>query len=208
MGIAEASSRPKKNNDKDFYQTPLLCVEALIKKFPFIKYEKTFSILDPCEGGKSIGRILDKYDIPYLGLDKYPVYDDTLEQDFLTYNGKHDVIIMNPPYKLKNEFIEHALTIADRVFAILPTNVLNYNHFHRNFLDRQEYIGRLLLTPKFFMSTTLNEDDSLDKGGVSSYFWGYWCNTTTKRDYSFERYLDLDVLKRELDNEKNYKEND
>ncbi len=199
MGIAEASSRPKKDNDKDFYQTPLLCVEALIKKFPFIKKDNTLSILDPCEGGKSIGRVLDKHGIPYLGLDKYPIYDSTSEQDFLFYKGKHDLIIMNPPYRLKNEFIEHALTIANRVFVILPMAVVNYNHFHRNFLDRQEFLGKLLMAPKFFMSATLNEDNSLDRGGISSYAWFFYSSVaTSKKDYSFEKYIDLDVLKKEM----------
>ena len=40
-----------------------------------------------------------------------------------------ELIIMNPPYSKKDEFIEHALELAGNVFVILPLQVSNYISF-------------------------------------------------------------------------------
>lgn len=201
MGIADSVSRLKKENNKDFYQTPYLATEALLKSYSFIHEAKT--ILDPCEGAGAITKILKKYDINYKGIDKYPQLESTQEIDFLRSEMRQhiDVIISNPPYSLKNEFIDDALNSAEEVFFILPMQVVNYNYFHRNYLNRKEYRGRLLMTPKFFMTQDVNEDYSLVKGGVSAYAWFHWSKNKTIENHSYETYIDLDILKKKLENE-------
>lgn len=200
MGIADSSSRKQKTDGKDFYQTPYLATEALVRSYSYI-HEDNISILDPCCGKEAIGKVLRDHKLQFDSFDKYPAYATIIEKDFLTINDSYDIIIANPPYHLKNEFIEHAISLANEVFMILPTNVINYNHFHRNFLNRKEYRGRLLLTPKFFMNQEINEDYSLKRGGISSYAWFHWSKNKTTKNHSYEIYYDLDVLKKELKNE-------
>lgn len=181
MGNADAHSR--RGNKSDFYITPPPCVQALVDQLPFIK---NLSVLDPCAGTGTIGRVLAKN-----GFTNYKEIELTRGENFFDYTEHHDVIIGNPPYSLKNEFINHAFTLASHILFILPYNVGNYNHFHKNYLDIEQFIGKWLMTPKFFM--TEEETNNPKRGGISAYAWYYWQPKCVNKPAvgSFERYIDL-----------------
>ena len=186
VGIADSSQRKPRKDDRDFYQTPFPATRALIE---FLNPPKDQVILDPCEGKGAITQILREYHLPYKGIDLYPQLSSTEEQDFLHYEESYKLIIGNPPYYLKNDFIEKALTLAVDVWFILPMQVVNYNIFHREYLDREDYIGRLLLTPKFIMS----EESGVEVpryGGISSYAWFHWSSSGSSKG-SIEHYADI-----------------
>jgi hypothetical protein len=195
MSVADASavSRPIKPLDKtDFYQTPEVCTTALIREFSL---DQSMTYLDPCCGQRAIGNVFRRHRIPIQEEDLYPT-DQGESKNFLTSPGEsHDCIVANPPYSKKNSFILHAISRFDHVFMILPMQVVNYNEFHAIFLNRKEYMGRLLMTPKFFM-TEEYQVGLTQRGGVSSYAWFYWSRVGEKLvpAESFERYCDLDLI--------------
>jgi len=59
-----------------------------------------------------------------FGLRPSGLYDGLIEQDFLQYTTGVDLIVMNPPFSLAVEFVQHARSLADAVLALLPLSCL------------------------------------------------------------------------------------
>ena len=141
--------KTKAENIKDFYQTPTECTLALIdwlKEDPCMKPEAR--ILDPCCGEGAISNELKKQ---FPNITEFDLYDEDNPMDFFDYQEKSDMIIMNPPYSNKYEFLKRAFKLAKVTIAILPMQIANYNMFHRDYLNIPSYTGRILLTPKIMM---------------------------------------------------------
>lgn len=175
MGQFDAQSR--RGNTSDFYVTPFPFVRALISNIDL----SGKTILDPCCGTGVIGKVLEEFGLPYTGK------DIITGDDFFNEKGSYDVIICNPPYSIKDDFLKKAFTVAERVYAILPMNVANYNSFHRDFMDIPSFYRKMLLTPKAFMST--EETETPKRGGISSYGWFTWFQKW-EQDFSYEEYSD------------------
>jgi len=185
MGNADGMSR--RGNKSDYYVTPWQCVQALIDSyFPFTM-DRSISIFDPACGDKVIGNVFRGN-----GFNNIVEEDLLLGQDFLERNEeeKFDFVITNPPYSIKNKFIEKALKISKATIFILPANVINYNEFQEKYLDIKEYFGRVLMRPKFFMDDKKQNIPKL--GGISAYAWFMWSNLEDLYSvYSIEKYVDL-----------------
>ena len=178
----EANASSRRSNKSDFYITPFPCIRALLDKIELSPYAR---ILDPCSGTGVIGKVLREY-----GFVNYKEYDIVEGRSFYEESGMYDVIIANPPYSEKNKFIDKALTVAKDVYMILPMNVVNYNIFHRNYLNWNEYQGRYLMAPKFFM--TQDETENPKRGGISSYAWFHWSKKNNNNNCSYECYMELE----------------
>jgi len=153
----------------DFYQTHYTMVLAL-KHFMLniLGISEHSSCLDPCAGKGAIWKnLIDTfYNISYF--DRFLMRRC---RSFYLHSKAYDCIIMNPPYKKqKYKFIKKARKQATWVFALLPYNVANYNDFHREYMDIPEFVGKLVMTPKMF----LTEDGSFLPGGTNSYVWFIW----------------------------------
>lgn len=110
--LAASSHSEQDREQNDYYATPPIAVEELLKREKFSKY-----ILEPAVGGGSIaevmkshGHIVQSMDIVDRG------YEGTEVRDFLQ-TSKNDLIcspdiITNPPYSIATEFVEHALDIS------------------------------------------------------------------------------------------------
>lgn len=110
--LAASSHSEQEREQNDYYATPPIAVEELLKREKFSKY-----ILEPAVGGGSIaevmkshGHIVQSMDIVDRG------YEGTEVRDFLQ-TSKDDLIcspdiITNPPYSIATEFVEHALDIS------------------------------------------------------------------------------------------------
>lgn len=182
MGNANAMGR--RGNKNDYYVTPAPCIRALIDKTQW--NFKGLSILDPCCGSGVFGRVFKEY-----GVD-IEEYDLSQGKDFFDENREFDIIVCNPPYSIKDKFIDKALTVAKHIFMILPYNVGNYNAFHKKYMNNPYFAGKYLMTPKFFMTT--EETENPKRGGISAYAWYYWkVRKWTEAPWkeSFERYIDL-----------------
>lgn len=119
MGKAYANRKPESLRPaNDFYPTPSCMVKELIESDVFNEL-LDIDIYDPCCGKYAIGNVLRQY-----GFNNITEKDIMYGQDFLNsdtdYN--HDIIIMNPPFKLFNPFVEKAKRIANRVYCIGKMN--------------------------------------------------------------------------------------
>lgn len=183
MGNADGMSR--RGNKSDYYLTPPMCIHALLENHAI---DKNARILDPCCGAGIIGSVLRDHGYHNI------VEEDILSgNDFLkkNYDDCFDLVISNPPYSLKNQFIKKGLLEAKEVIYILPANVINYNEFQENFLDVPWYKGRYLMRPKFFMADNYN-NNLPRRGGISSYAWFIWDTNNGLSGKSWERYISLE----------------
>ena len=109
---------------RDFYPTPDISTKSLLESGYIDDNIKT--MLEPCAGKNSIGRIVKKYnkscDIKAIDLYDYGEPDVESNIDFLTWepDKRYDWIITNPPYdpKLLMPFIEKSLSIANKGVAM------------------------------------------------------------------------------------------
>ena len=133
------SERP----ENDFYPTPSCMVKALLEsgKFP---YKADVNILDPCCGKYAIGNVLREHgykniverDLMYGQNFLYDSYNHARifpDYEFINYKKRGDyepdiyqdnvdLIIMNPPFKEFNGFVQKAKDVADRVYCIGKLN--------------------------------------------------------------------------------------
>lgn len=103
----------------DLYETPEPAVEALLRveKLPKIVWE-------PACGPGAIVRVLRNHghEVYATDLVDYGCPDSTARVDFLMESGMPyaiDTIVTNPPFKLANQFVAHALTLVPRVVMLL-----------------------------------------------------------------------------------------
>ncbi len=102
----------QKNNGSDDFQSPKEAIEILI---PFIKYK--YDIVWECACGEgNLTRALGEAGIRVISTDIKKGED----QDFLKidYGGDIDIIVTNPPYSLKEKFLERCYELK-RPFALL-----------------------------------------------------------------------------------------
>lgn len=104
--------------ENDFYPTPSCMVKELIEN-GFFNEPSEVDILDPCCGKYAIGNVLRQYGFKNI-IEKDLMYG----QDFLAdyTDNIYDVLIMNPPFKDFNAFVEKAKRISDRVYCIGKMN--------------------------------------------------------------------------------------
>jgi len=117
-GKAYANRKPESQRPAgDLYETPSLCVIELIKSGKFVPADAR--IYDPCCGKYAIGNILRQY-----GYENVKENDIIYGNDFLKEDDKreYDAIIMNPPFKLFDSFVEKAKKKAWKVYCIGKMN--------------------------------------------------------------------------------------
>lgn len=97
-------------NDK--YETPTWAVEVIAPHIPY----RISKIFDPCCGSGNIVRALNTIHHDAWGKDLENGYD------YLKDKAWHEAIVTNPPYKLAEEFIVHALGHSTFVAMLLRTD--------------------------------------------------------------------------------------
>ena len=119
----------------DFYQTPSCMVKELIKS-GFFPQDRKIKIFDPCCGKYAIGKVLYKY-----GYENVKESDIIYGQDFLKMEipdrPVYDVIIMNPPFKLFDQFVEQAKYFADKIYVIGKLNFFGAHNRNVNCLWKE-----------------------------------------------------------------------
>lgn len=112
-----ASLTVTKPHDNDFWYTPEPIKEATLSLVP----ENTKNILDPCAGACDL---CDFKKYSYTLLDLNPRNENVQQMDFFDYDMYHDVVVMNPPFSIGRDFIEHALHLSQTVIVICPFSVV------------------------------------------------------------------------------------
>jgi hypothetical protein len=106
---------PLSERGHDLYETPAVAVEALLRveRIPHVVWE-------PCAGPGAIARVLRDRGhmvftsdlVDYGGLDFVRDFLDVTE-------APANCIVTNPPFKLAEEFVEHALQLCPMVVMLL-----------------------------------------------------------------------------------------
>jgi hypothetical protein len=115
MGKSHALSERK----DDLYETPLVAVAALLR------HERLpHRLWDPCCGPGNIVNVLRAAGHEVIGSDLVDYGNSThfYRRDFLMEHKAPDGcagIVMNPPFKLAEQFIAHALELSPLVVALL-----------------------------------------------------------------------------------------
>lgn len=110
-GKAYANRKPEPERPKgDFYETPTCMTEELVNTGVL---DGVKTIWDPCCGKFAITKVLEKHGFECFAND-IMYGDDYLSKDY----QKHECIVMNPPFKLFDQFVEKAKREADLVCAI------------------------------------------------------------------------------------------
>lgn len=104
----------KDREENDFYPTPPNAVHELLKR------EKFEGLTWECAcGDGAISKVLEEYGLEVYSSDLIDRGYGDVGIDFLNTYKKVDNIITNPPYKYATEFVQHALTQANKKVAML-----------------------------------------------------------------------------------------
>jgi len=134
---------------EDFFETPEQAILPIRQYIP----ADVKVIWEPTYGKGAIGLLLEKWGYTVIKTDKYPKTDDTVMADFLTCDiPKCDMIIFNPPFSLKTEFLQRACDTDLPFMFICPYTIIEtatrFKLFRDNYLsilnlpNRTNYIGQ------------------------------------------------------------------
>ncbi len=115
---------PDSARGNDLYETPEVATLALMAAEPLPP-----TILEPACGRGAISKVLRRAGHMVLENDLYlfdyhsPGPGLCRSQDFLNFKpawaDKIDAIVTNPPYRLAQQFVRHALTLCPRLYMLL-----------------------------------------------------------------------------------------
>lgn len=106
---------------EDFFETP---VDAILPIRPYIP-EGVRTILEPTYGKGAIGNILEQWGYTVIKRDLYPKTEDTIRADFLVDPIPDcDMIIFNPPFSLKTDFLKRACESGKPFLFICPVTII------------------------------------------------------------------------------------
>ena len=91
--------------------------------------DRPIIVMDPCAGRKAL--VKEYENVIWKIYDLEPETEDTIQADFLDLqiNYKPDLIVCNPPFKLKKEFAKKCMQLADNVIFISPPNAIPYYEY-------------------------------------------------------------------------------
>lgn len=154
----------------DWYVEPAWAVQLLLGTVPFIG-----PIHDPCCGGGTIPKTCggSGADLVYRG------YGEG-NRDFFNEWGPFDNLIFNPPYKVAEQFILHALAVtARKVAAIVNIKFLASQGRRERLFIRHPPMAVLVLSRRPSMPP--GGTDIPAKGGTADYCWICWDNDPVDR---------------------------
>lgn len=170
--LVGTGSNPDGRPDTDFYGTPTWATEALLDREPF-----GFSVLEPACGDGAISKVLTKHH----QVESYDLYDHgygITGVDFLDFvwslNTQWDAIITNPPYRLAEEFLQHALDITrdsnGKVALLLKLQFLEGQK--RKKILEQSPLSKVYIFSKRLTFTRNNEP--VGNSGMMAFAWYVW----------------------------------
>lgn len=141
---------PLKQGSPDDFQTPPIALKPLL---PFLK--KEWTLWEPAEGKGYLTKYLQEQGYNVIGTDIKNGFD------FFTYRpDEFDCVVTNPPYTLKQQFLERLYKIGKPFALLLP--LTTFETEKRQALFR-EYGVEVILFPKRINFETPN--------GVVSHSW-------------------------------------
>jgi hypothetical protein len=106
---------------EDFFETP---ESAILPIRPYIP-EGVTTILECTYGKGAIGKVLERWGYKVIKRDLYPKTDDTTKADFLTDElPECDMLVFNPPFSLKTQFLKRACESGKPFLFICPITIM------------------------------------------------------------------------------------
>jgi hypothetical protein len=190
-------NRPRADRmDADFYQTPY-CLTQIFIDCHVKAYWKTNTICDYCSGTGAIVKVLynNGYEVDYGDI------RDTIELNFFDTERRANYGIMNPPFRLFNQWVEHCFEVFDYSFALLgPTTYLQgihrYNKEGTGIFQNEKYpLTHIYTFNRYPMLSAQLRPDGLIETGMQALSWFVWTKIGTGPWYSgdtIHRWLDID----------------
>ena len=150
---------------EDFFQTPEYAIKPILKYIP----QGVKVIFEPTAGLDSISKVLRAAGFEVIGSDINPRLESIRYIDFLNdeINFDYDMLIFNPPFSFKNEFLQKALSMKKPFMFICPVNILETATRARlfskhklsiiNLSNRINYIGKYEKKPFFHSVWVIND---------------------------------------------------
>ncbi len=165
FGTILTNSSASDRNSTDFYPTPDNCVEALLN---VLNLPTDRIIWEPACGEGHISKFLKNKGYNTIDTTLHDQGYGNVGLDFLTQSGQGDVIITNPPFKLAEEFIEHAIDL-NMPFAFLLKSQFWHSKRRMSLFDKHK--------PKYVLPLTWRPDFLFGKKSGSSTMeclWTVW----------------------------------
>ena len=128
----------------DWYVTPPGMVKALIESEPYLKADlRAEKIWEPCCGNGAISEILKTEGHEVISSDLYDRGYGTAGVDFLKTTEKPaEILVTNPPFKLANKMIQHAMNLEVSWHAwLLPLTYLSGQSRYLNIYNKRDDKG-------------------------------------------------------------------
>ncbi|PSH68566.1 SAM-dependent methyltransferase [Phyllobacterium brassicacearum] len=122
---AVMAQRHEAKDSADDFPTPPWATRALIEHIVGVDQVRGLTCLEPAAGRGYMARPLAEYFSQVDSADAYS-YGFAPVRDFLTFPYEamsHDWVITNPPFRLAEEFVDRAMTVARKGVAILARTV-------------------------------------------------------------------------------------
>jgi len=155
-------------NKNDFYQTPYCLTKTFFDSYISKKWQyKNYTIGDLCCGQKAIGKVLKE--------NGCNVYEEDLEGgfDFFLTTVEMPYGVMNPPFRLFDEWVEKCFDVFTISFALLaPLNYLHGQYRYDNLFKREGYpLDEVWVFSRYPMLTNELSSDGLIDTGMQAYAW-------------------------------------
>lgn len=160
----------------DFYPTPACMVEELLKSEVsiFNSMIENKIILDPCCGKYAIGNVLRKRGFSNYNriIETDLIYGNDFLKEYEKYKGKIDLVIMNPPFKLFDDFVKKSKEIADKVCCIGKLNF--FGAHNRNIEGLWEHLEYILVFDRQIAFDKPETPDGKVECGMMITGWFIW----------------------------------
>lgn len=159
--------RPKGRPTDDFYPTPVDATTALLDRIKF-----THLVLEPACGDGAISKVLQSRGYYVASYDLVDHGYGITGVNFLTskmWTG--NAIITNPPYRLAEAFLRHALDLRPEKIALLLKLQFLEGQKRAPFLESTPLEWVLVFRRRLAMS---RNNEPLKHGGMISFAWFIW----------------------------------
>lgn len=160
----------------DFYRTPPDVTRALVmrERFSIPKH-----VWEPACGDGAISKVLDDEGYQVISTDLVDRGFGSAQRDFLMEgHALADGIVTNPPFKLADAFIQHAIALGVSYVAIFQRLAWLEGAKRRDVLYRPNPPARVYV---FSARVTLwrGDEESPGKGGAIPFAWFVWDRANT-----------------------------
>ena len=195
-------NRPRvERMEADYYQTPHCLTEEFLKAHVVYRWKPKSQVADFCCGNMAIQKVLWRYGYETFARDLI-----TTENNFFDVTTIFGYGIMNPPFRLFNDWVKHCFKVFSNEFALLaPTTYLQgISRFNADgtgiFQNHDWNLSYIYTFNRYPMLSAELRPDGLIETGMQALSWFVFERIYTQNHRVTEhRWLDIDryVLRKE-----------